>query len=166
MKLIHFEKALKVAEELGYIVDKSEDFEDIYDDVLEHLWNVFDPIVLDDSNIVDSSAENVTFVLPSGQQMTRSGEFDYDEERAIYIHRVQDLDGIVYSVEWEAKPMYNAEISYWINGEQMRETFFGDAKQCGAWIYNSADNLPEGATDIKESILRAERNEDKSFKTI
>ena len=100
MKLIHFEKALKVAEQLGYKTDKSEDIEDIYEDVLDHLWEVIEPIVLDDSDIVGGSAENVTFVLPSGQQMTASGEFNYDEEKAMYTHQAQDADGLVYSVEW------------------------------------------------------------------
>ena len=50
--------------------------------------------------------------------------------------------------------MYDASISYWVGNEEVSKKFFGTGKECEQWVVEQHAQLPVGAKQIKDSIIR------------
>lgn len=106
MKILDMIAAFKLAQSLdvGYDLRDVEldEFEDLYEDVLETLYEVLTPMKID-SLEPSGNDSNVSFMLPCAGLVKVFGEFDYDIERKVYSYEAQDDDGKTYLVEWNAE---------------------------------------------------------------
>jgi hypothetical protein len=102
MKLSIFNKTFDLAISHGFNYDYEDielhEVEDIYYEALEFLFDCLEPIKLDSSDI-HGNKEGVVIQLPL-DEVSVSGEFEFDKEREVFKHIAQDIDGQIYLIEW------------------------------------------------------------------